>query len=366
MLRAFELTVQLDGLPPAKGGRAPLSANHPHLQRTRALLQAVRSLLPSGFKPLSTSVGLELTLRTPSARQAWDATNYLGGIADVLQNKDRRDLAHLGELSTVSVYENDRVIREVRYQHERSDRVGYRLRIWALDRPELETATAANQVALSVEPPRARSPELCIDFVNTLLPSGDEKLGTYEDLLRWAAEVAIVTPETLDALRLTASLRPTEAERLMVTSRRFREAIRKSLLHDRSVEDLEQVTAVLQRYLPLRSLKWIDGKVKWVWPERIDLERVLWPVAQSVRVLLTSGRLNRVGACLGCKQLFLDTSRNNRRRWCDMKSCGNRAKARTFQVRHGRAKEKAAGAALPGKKRTSVSKPERQLLRELE
>lgn len=345
---AFELTVELEGLPPAKGGRAPLSANHPHLQRTRALLQAVRSLLPAGFRPLSTSVGLELTVRTRSARQAWDATNYLGGIADVLQNKDRRDLAHLGELRTVSVYENDRVIREVRYQHERSDRVGYRLRIWALDRPELEAAIAANQLEFSVEPRRVRSPELCVDFVNTLVPSGNEKLGTYEDLLRWASEAAIVIPETLDALRLTASLRPTDAERLMVATRGFRGAIRKSLLHDRSVDDLERVTAVLQRYLPLRSLKWIDGKAQWVWPDRIDLERVLWPVAQSVHALLTSGRLNRVRACVGCKQLFLDTSRNSRRRWCDMKSCGNRAKARAFDVRHGRRKKKVAGAARPG------------------
>ncbi len=346
MLRRFYLTVELDGLPPAKGSHAPLSANHPHLQRTKALLQAVRSLLPSGFEPLSSSVGLELTLRTPSARQAWDATNYLGGIADVLQNKDRRELAHLGELGAVSVYQNDRVIREVRYQHERADEVGYRLTIWALDRPELEAVIAANDREISVEPRRVRSPELCIDFVNTLV-SGNEKLVTYEDLLRWAGEVAIVMPETLDPLRFAASLRPTEAEHVMVAARRFREAIRNSLPHDRSVDDLEQLTAVLQRYLPLRSLRWIDGKVRWVWPDRVDLERVLWPIAQSVHVLLTSGRLNRVRACVSCKQLFLDTSRNGRRRWCDMKSCGNRAKARAFQVRHGRTKKERAGTSLP-------------------
>jgi predicted RNA-binding Zn ribbon-like protein len=32
--------------------------------------------------------------------------------------------------------------------------------------------------------------------------------------------------------------------------------------------------------------------------------------------------------------LFLDTSRNHTRRWCDMKVCGNRMKARRFQARH--------------------------------
>lgn len=343
---AFDLAFEIEGLPPAKSGQAPLSANHPHIERTRMLLQAVRLLLPSDFRPLATSVGLELTLRTPSARQAWDATNYLGGIADVLQNKNRRVLPHLGELAAVSVYENDRVIREVSYQHELSDKVGYRLRIWALDRHELESARVANQVKLSVEPRRVRSPELCIDFVNTLVLPDNEKLGTYEDVLRWAAEAAIVTPENLHSLRTKASLRPTEAERSIVAARRLREAIRRSLLHDRTVDDLDQVTEFLQRYLPLRRLKWLDGDVQWVWPERIDLEQILWPVAQSAHALLTSDRLGRVRACVSCRQLFFDMSRNGRRRWCDMKACGNRAKAHRFQLRHPRTREKLQAAAL--------------------
>ncbi len=334
MRRSFDLTVELVGLPPAKGVQAPLSATHRHLPRTRALLQAVRCLLPSGFTPLSTSVGLDLTVRTPSARRAWDATNYLGGIADVLQNKNRRELGHLGDLAMVAVYENDRVIREVRYQHERSDTVGYRLRIWELDRPELEEVVAGAEEDLSVEPRQVRSPELCIDFVNTLVGSGIEKLGTYRDLLLWAEEEGIVSSETRDILQLTASFRATEAERLMVECRRFREAIRGSLLNEPRIDDLDQVTAILRRYLPFQSLKWIQGAAEWVWPDRIDLERVLWPVAQSILALLTSDRRNRVRACLGCRQLFLDASRNNRRRWCDMKSCGNRAKARAFQLRN--------------------------------
>jgi predicted RNA-binding Zn ribbon-like protein len=333
MSQNFDLTVELEGLPPAKGVQAPLSATHRHINRTRSLLQAVRWLLPFGFTPLSTSVGLQLTLRTPSARLAWDATNYLGGIADVLQRKSRLELAHLGELATVAVYENDRLIREVRYQHERSDRVGYRLRIWALDRPELEDAIALNQMDVSVQPRRARSPELCIDFVNTFVRFGTEELATYEDLLRWAAENAIVTAETIELLRLTGSLRASEVERLMSAARRFREAIRKVLVAEPSVEDLDEVTTFLQRYMPLQSFRWLDGGAQWVWPDRIDLERVLWPVAQSVLTTLTTNRRDRIRACGSCKQLFVDTSRNNSRRWCQMESCGNRVKGRAFQLR---------------------------------
>jgi hypothetical protein len=332
MRPAFELVVEVDGLPPAKGAHAPLSSDHPHLQRTKALLQAVRALLPSGFKPLAASVGLELTVRAPSPRYASDATNYLGGIADVLQDKSPRELTHLGGLALVSVYENDRVIREVRYAHEPSDKVGYRVRIWTLDRPELEAALAADQGDRSVERPPQRSPELCINFVNTL-HLGTERLGTYQDLLLWSIDEGIVTPEIADVLRLVASFRATEAERLMIECRRFRGAIRGILLPEPSADALEQVSAVLRRYLPQQSLRWIDGSAKWVWRDRVDLERVLWPVAQSVLALVSSPRRKRVRACVSCKELFVDTSRNNRRRWCHMRECGNRAKGRHFQTR---------------------------------
>src|ERR1700737_4053296 len=117
---------------------------------------------------------------------------------------------------------------------------------------------------------------------------------------------------------MAASLRPTDAARLRVAARRFREAIRRSLLHDRTVEDLDEVTAVLQRYLPLRSLRYIDGEVLWIWPNRIELERVLWPVAQSVRALLTSGRLSRVRACVSCRQVVFYISRKRRSSWCGL------------------------------------------------
>jgi predicted RNA-binding Zn ribbon-like protein len=40
-----------------------------------------------------------------------------------------------------------------------------------------------------------------------------------------------------------------------------------------------------------------------------------------------------------CGWLFLDRSRNHARRWCDMKVCGNNAKARRFYRRHRAAAE---------------------------
>jgi predicted RNA-binding Zn ribbon-like protein len=51
--------------------------------------------------------------------------------------------------------------------------------------------------------------------------------------------------------------------------------------------------------------------------------------------LLTSDKLSRVRQCQGenCTWLFLDTSKNHTRRWCEMKVCGNRVKARRHYER---------------------------------
>jgi predicted RNA-binding Zn ribbon-like protein len=65
--------------------------------------------------------------------------------------------------------------------------------------------------------------------------------------------------------------------------------------------------------------------------EAVELDQMVWPVVQSAVDLLTSPELDRVGQCAddrGCGWLFLDMTKNRSRRWCDMRDCGNRAKAR--------------------------------------
>ena len=58
-------------------------------------------------------------------------------------------------------------------------------------------------------------------------------------------------------------------------------------------------------------------------------------VVRSAVELLSSDELARVRVCAAddCDWLFVDESRNGSRRWCDMKVCGNRAKAKRFYAR---------------------------------
>jgi uncharacterized protein DUF6946 len=114
--------LQVDGCPPAKSeALSMLGVGHPHAQRVRALLEAARSAASDWrWTPAEGPVALEVTLVAPAKRDPWDATNYLGGIADVLQDKrrdfPRLDLSHLGDLRQVSLFVNDRQVREVAYR----------------------------------------------------------------------------------------------------------------------------------------------------------------------------------------------------------------------------------------------------------
>ncbi len=74
----------------------------------------------------------------------------------------------------------------------------------------------------------------------------------------------------------------------------------------------------------------------WTWADDPNaLDRMLWPLVRSAAELLVTGDLSRVRVCGGerCGWLFVDTSKNRSRRWCDMQDCGNVAKVRRFRTR---------------------------------
>ena len=88
------------------------------------------------------------------------------------------------------------------------------------------------------------------------------------------------------------------------------------------------------------------SRFEWGWPGvTLDLDRVTWWVARSAAELLTSRNLTFVRECASydCGWLFMDTTKNRSRRWCDMRTCGNRAKSR----RHYERRRAADGAGRP-------------------
>jgi predicted RNA-binding Zn ribbon-like protein len=78
------------------------------------------------------------------------------------------------------------------------------------------------------------------------------------------------------------------------------------------------------------------SKFAWGWgSSQTEADLPVWILSLETSALLTSEAISRLRACGSetCRWLFLDTSKNHTRRWCDMKVCGNRMKARRFQAR---------------------------------
>src|SRR5215472_2894795 len=74
----------------------------------------------------------------------------------------------------------------------------------------------------------------------------------------------------------------------------------------------------------------------WTGPaRRVTIYQVLAPILWSAGDLLVSAAERRIRCCANdeCLWLFIDHSKTNSRRWCDMQSCGNRAKAQRHYAR---------------------------------
>jgi predicted RNA-binding Zn ribbon-like protein len=180
---------------------------------------------------------------------------------------------------------------------------------------------------------------LSLDFLNTVdahVPLLDEKLGTYADLVWWALRVGGVSDSDAAPLFAAADADPARAAAVLAGARELREALFRVFIAARAGEpaddgDVAVINGALARTLGHQRVARGEGGFAWTWEEVVvDLERPLWAVVRDAAELLVGGELRRVGKCCGdnCDWLYLDTSRNRSRRWCDMQSCGNRAKAR--------------------------------------
>jgi hypothetical protein len=130
-----EVKISVDGRPPKKSeAYSLLNEKHPKAFQVLALLEAVLAVVGPDFAPYTGPVGVEVILWAPDDRDLGDATNYLGGIGDVLQTKNpkRNPMTHLGDLTTVAVFADDRQVREVNYRHVIDPRPRYQIRVYEL------------------------------------------------------------------------------------------------------------------------------------------------------------------------------------------------------------------------------------------
>lgn len=199
---------------------------------------------------------------------------------------------------------------------------------------------------------RAATFDLCgghpvLDLVNSLDNrfdgrGGTEGLQSYEDLLRFTLQTHLLDSAQVAELGRTAS--PAAGLRALRAARALREAI--AGIHYAALDGKPPAATdldTLERYFHVadrhRELRWRNtgeqSGFAWSWrDEERDAALPVWVLARAALDLMLSPEAHHVRACesVTCRWLFLDTSKSHTRRWCKMKLCGNRMKARRFQA----------------------------------
>lgn len=180
---------------------------------------------------------------------------------------------------------------------------------------------------------------LALDLVNTASRRSvgpfRDRLNSYDDLLEWAVLVEVLTEDEAVALKERGRSEPARATRALEQTRALREAIYRvfSTLSRGGrpvVADLRAITEAYKEAVSQQQLVSVEQGVQFAWVGESSLEHPYWAAALSATDLLQSNQLDRIKECAtdNCNWLFLDGSKNRSRRWCEMKDCGNRAKAR--------------------------------------
>lgn len=194
--------------------------------------------------------------------------------------------------------------------------------------------------------PRAAVPftagRLWLDFVNTdeaPRHAHADELASFDGFLAWLERAQLIDAARRSALQRRAVEQPASASAALHEARRIRAALRP--LAERGVHASERVTQaavleinrVLGRSTGVRRVAHDarDGSFhRSFLPSGDAFAALVIPVVESAADTLVTGELARVRRCAAeppCPRVFLDTSKSGRRRWCDMRRCGNRAKA---------------------------------------
>jgi len=182
--------------------------------------------------------------------------------------------------------------------------------------------------------------DACLDLINTVELDGpgglpEDSLPKPDDAIAWLAGRSLAHE---DALRAEASPDPVAwLGRVHATRDALRE-VWEATVEGRSVD--RRAVAILNEVLHHGTQPELRPTLGGIAvghrhdagdPTAEALARLAEPLVTAI----AAGDTGRFRICANdaCRWVFEDTSRGGRRRWCDMTSCGNRAKVRRFRSR---------------------------------
>lgn len=188
---------------------------------------------------------------------------------------------------------------------------------------------------------------LWLDFVNT----DDARLGqrvdaipSFSALVDWLVTAQVVDAERATALRRRSVEQPSGAAAALIEAQRIRTLLRQLTERARQAATtpsldsiLEEINRVLSRSVGTRRVDATpDGNyARSFAPVGDAFGGLVIPIVESAVDSLVRGELAKVRKCgdRRCPRVFADDTKSGTRRWCEMKTCGNRAKAKRHRAR---------------------------------
>ena len=185
--------------------------------------------------------------------------------------------------------------------------------------------------------------EATFDFLNTLDTENGflvEKLPRLEDALDWFVQQGVIHREGADRICARMEAQPETTAKQLDHVHEVRDALREvaeAITQKRAprATALNVVNKALHARQVIELVPGPDGV-------NVDHRHVGDPIDDALSRLadplvteLTDGHPDRIRVCASdtCQWIFYDASRTGRRRWCDMTTCGNRAKAARYRAR---------------------------------
>ncbi len=184
---------------------------------------------------------------------------------------------------------------------------------------------------------------LWLDFVNSdVSVARADALSDFDSLVAWLEVARVLDADRAAGMRRRAQQQPAGASAAVVDARRVRAALR--ALAEQGAGDaaaredaVAEINRVLGRSAGIRRLEpQADGTFTRAFvPEGDAFAGLMIPLVESAADALIRDELARVRCCADprCRRVFYDVTKNGGRRWCDMATCGNRAKAARHRAR---------------------------------
>ena len=183
--------------------------------------------------------------------------------------------------------------------------------------------------------------ETAFDFLNTLeFDDGAlvERLTSLDTVAGWLVDAGVVPDaRTITALARSAAEQKATLERLVTTRTALRD-VAHAVAHGEAPKRraIDEVNRALNARERVQLVAEPDGVRLGHSHVGDAVDDVLARIAEPIVREIGSGHEDRIRICANdtCRWIFYDESRPGNRRWCDMATCGNRAKARRHRARH--------------------------------